>query len=82
MKRHTRRHGRRLRRGLAALARAFGRWQARIQARRRVQTTVRALSVLDNRTLHDLGLGRSEVLSVALEGERTGHPAPRRGLAV
>jgi uncharacterized protein YjiS (DUF1127 family) len=67
---------------MAALARTFGRWQRRIQVRRRVQATVRALSGLDDRTLHDLGLGRSEAFSVALEAERAGRSARRRGLTV
>jgi uncharacterized protein YjiS (DUF1127 family) len=63
---------RRLRRSLFALALVVGRWQRRIAARGRVRATVRALSVLDDRTLHDLGLGRSEVFSVALDSELIG----------
>ncbi len=62
---------RRLRRYLNAFGFAFHRWEARLAARRRVSATVRALSVLDDRTLHDLGLGRSEVISAALDSERT-----------
>jgi uncharacterized protein YjiS (DUF1127 family) len=60
---------------------AFDRWRARFAARRRVGATVRALAVLDDRTLHDLGLGRSEVISAALESEHTGgdHTLRRRG---
>jgi uncharacterized protein YjiS (DUF1127 family) len=71
---------RRLRRSVTALELAFDRWGARIAARRRVGATVRALSVLDDRTLHDLGLGRSEVISAALESEHTGadHTLRRR----
>jgi uncharacterized protein YjiS (DUF1127 family) len=70
----------RLRRSLSALGFAFDRWEARLAARRRVSETVHALSVLDERTLHDLGLGRSEVTSAALDCERTGgdHTLRRR----
>jgi uncharacterized protein YjiS (DUF1127 family) len=72
---------RRLRRSLTAFELAFDRWGARFAARRRVGATVRALAVLDDRTLHDLGLGRSEVISAALESEHTGgdHTLRRRG---
>ena len=72
---------RRLRRSLTAFRFAFDGWRARLAARRRVGATVRALSVLDDRTLHDLGLGRSEVISAALDSERTGgdHTLRRRG---
>ena len=71
----------RLRRSLSALGFAFLRWEARLAARRRVSATVRALSVLDDRTLHDLGLGRSEVISAALDNERSGgdHTLRHRG---
>jgi len=62
----------RLRRSLIALALVVGRWEDRIAARRRVRATVRALSALDDRTLHDLGLGRSEVFSAALDSELMG----------
>ncbi len=71
---------RRLRRYLNAFGFAFHRWEARLAARRRVNATVRALSVLDDRTLHDLGLDRSEVISAALDSERTaGDHTLRRG---
>ena len=72
MKARMRRQLRRLRGSLIALALVVVRWERRIAARRRVRATVRALSVLDDRTLHDLGLGRSEVFSAALDGERVG----------
>ena len=72
MKARMSRQLRRLRRSLIALALVVGRWEGRIAARRRVRATVRALSVLDDRTLHDLGLGRSEVFSAALDGELIG----------
>lgn len=62
---------RRLRRYVNAFGFAFHRWETQLAARRRVSATVRALSVLDDRTLHDLGIGRSEVISAALDGERT-----------
>ena len=62
----------RLRRSLTTFERAFERWAARLAARRRVGATVHALAMLDDRTLHDLGLGRSEVISAALESE---HPS-------
>lgn len=72
-----------LRRSLIALALVVGRWEDRIAARRRVRATVRALSVLDEQTLHDLGLGRSEVFSAALDsgligGDRTARQRGRR----
>ena len=74
----------RLRRSLIALALVVGRWEDRIAARRRVRATVRALSALDDRTLHDLGLGRSEVLSAALDSELMGddRTARQRGADV
>ena len=72
MKASMSRQLRRLRRSLIALALVVGRWEDRIAARRRVRATVCALSVLDDRTLHDLGLGRSEVFSAALDSELIG----------
>jgi uncharacterized protein YjiS (DUF1127 family) len=72
MKATMRRQLKRLRRSLIALAPVVGRWEDRIAALRRVRATVRALSVLDDRTLHDLGLGRSEVFS----GHRAHWPGP------
>ena len=63
----------RLRRSLVV-----GRWEDRIAARRRVRATVCALSVLDDRTLHDVGLGRSEVFSAALDGELMGDRTARQ----
>jgi uncharacterized protein YjiS (DUF1127 family) len=84
MKARMRRQLRQLRRPLIALALVVGRWQGRIAVRRRVRATVRALSVLDDRTLRDLGLGRSEVFSAALDGERErdDHAARQRGVVV
>jgi hypothetical protein len=61
-----------LRPSLTAFELDFDRWRARLAARRRVGATVRALSNLDDLTLHDLGLGRSEVISAALESEHAG----------
>jgi uncharacterized protein YjiS (DUF1127 family) len=80
MKARMSRQLRRLRRSIIALAFVVGRWEGRIAARRRVRATVRALSVLDDRTLHDLGLGRSEVFSAALDSELIGgdHTARQR----
>jgi len=81
MKTSMSRQVRRLRRSLIALALVVGRWEDRIAARRRVRATVCALSVFDDRTLHDLGLGRSEVFSAALNSELIGGDgnAPQRG---
>ena len=53
-----------------------GRWQAYL-ARRRYLKTVRTLSGLDNRTLHDIGLERSEITSYAARGGEDRHPARR-----
>ena len=78
MKAPMRRQLKRLRRSLIALALVVGRWEDRIAARRRVRATVRALSVLDDRTLHDLGLGRSEVFSAALDSELIGRDRTAR----
>jgi uncharacterized protein YjiS (DUF1127 family) len=54
-----------------AALRALGAWVARGLARWKRQREARAvylaLHQLDARTLHDLGLGRSEILSVAYE---------------
>jgi uncharacterized protein YjiS (DUF1127 family) len=52
------------------------RWQAHL-VRRRYLKTVRALSALDNRTLHDIGLERSEITSYASHGGEDRHPARR-----
>ena len=53
-----------------------GRWEAHRQ-QRRYQNTVRALSVLDDRTLHDIGLERSEITSYATRGGEGRHPVDR-----
>jgi uncharacterized protein YjiS (DUF1127 family) len=42
-------------------------WWARLRCRRHMRATQRALAALDDRTLSDLGLGRSELLSLAAE---------------
>jgi len=66
---------------LMVLTRVVGRWQAGFAARRRVYRTAHALAQLDDRTLHDLGLGRSEVYSAAVDVECAddGRMARRRG---
>lgn len=51
------------RRAAAGARRLFAAWQRRRERR----ATVLALSGLDDRTLNDLGFGRSEILSVAIE---------------
>lgn len=43
------------------------RWLRRWLMRRQAGRTVRALASLDDRTLHDLGLGRSDIASVSAE---------------
>jgi uncharacterized protein YjiS (DUF1127 family) len=52
------------------------RWQVHL-ARRRYLRTVRTLSALDGRTLHDIGLERSEITSYAARGGEDRHPARR-----
>ncbi|MBN9260123.1 MAG: DUF1127 domain-containing protein [Hyphomicrobium sp.] len=52
------------------------RWEAHRQ-QRRYRNTVRALSVLDDRTLHDIGLERSEITSYATRGGEGRHPVDR-----
>lgn len=53
--------------GVTASARAvIAAWQRHREQR----ATYLALRVLDDRTLHDLGFGRSEILSVAMDIER------------
>ncbi len=63
---------------LAARIAGWGwrKWTAR-QERRRYRLTVRALSVLDDRSLHDIGLERSEITSYASRGGEDRHPARR-----
>jgi len=64
--------------GLAAQIRGWGRrrWDAYRQ-QKRYRTTVRTLSGLDDRTLHDIGLERSEIQSYAVRGGEDRHPADR-----
>jgi uncharacterized protein YjiS (DUF1127 family) len=52
------------------------RWEAHL-AWRRYQRTVRSLGALDDRTLHDIGLERSEITSYASRGGDGRHPADR-----
>lgn len=52
------------------------RWQTH-QQQRRYRNTVRVLEALDNRTLHDIGLERSEITSYASRGGEDRHPARR-----
>jgi uncharacterized protein YjiS (DUF1127 family) len=64
-------------RGLAALAAGAGDWIAgawrRYWQRRARRATVELLSALDDRTLHDIGVSRSEISSLVYgrPGERT-----------
>ncbi len=64
--------------GLVAKLAGWGRrrWDAHRQ-RRRYRNTVHALNVLDDRTLHDIGLDRSEITSYAARGGEERHPARR-----
>ena len=52
------------------------RWRGYL-ARRRYLKTVQSLSALDSRTLHDIGLERSEITSYASRGGEDRHPARR-----
>jgi len=52
------------------------RWQA-YKRQRRYRNTVRVLGALDSRTLHDIGLERSEITSYASRGGEDRHPARR-----
>jgi len=52
------------------------RWEAHRQ-QFRYRTTLRALNALDDRTLHDIGLERSEIPSYAARGGEDRHPADR-----
>ena len=46
-------------------------WWARWDERRRHRATVRILSALDDRTLHDIGIDRSEIGSIARPRDET-----------
>lgn len=64
--------------GLAARLAGWGRrrWDT-YRRQRRYRKTVGALSALDDRTLHDIGLERSEITSYASRGGEGRHPADR-----
>ena len=55
---------------------ALRRWEAYL-AWRRYARTVRSLGALDDRTLHDIGLERSEITSYASRGGEGRHPVDR-----
>jgi uncharacterized protein YjiS (DUF1127 family) len=55
---------------------ALTRWEAHL-AWRRYARTVRSLGALDDRTLHDIGLERSEITSYASRGGDGRHPVDR-----
>ena len=57
---------------------AAARWQSGLAAHRRARRTMHALGQLDDRSLRDLGLSRSELLSAALDIERMAGDATMR----
>ena len=52
-------------------------WWVAHRQQSRYRSTVRALNGLDDRTLHDIGLDRSEITSYAARGSEDRHPADR-----
>ena len=52
------------------------RWAA-FQTKRRHRRTIRTLYGLDDRTLHDIGIDRSEITSYAARGGEDRHPSDR-----
>jgi uncharacterized protein YjiS (DUF1127 family) len=64
-----------------SLASRLARWgNQRLHAylvARRYRKTARTLASLDDRTLHDIGLDRSEITSYASRGDEDRHPARR-----
>ncbi len=61
----------RLQQALRRLMQGLNRWLAEQRADLRARETARQLAELDDRQLRDIGLSRSEILSAALESERT-----------
>lgn len=64
--------------GLANRLVGWGRRRLEVhRQRRRYLKTVQSLGALDDRTLHDIGLDRSEITSYASRGGQDRHPARR-----
>lgn len=62
---------------IARIAAWLRRNWAEYQQHRRYQRTIRTLSALDDRTLHDIGMERSEITSYAVRGGEGRHPVDR-----